>query len=69
MADAAAVHARLTAAGARPLSEPVALPDDGSGWAGARVFYVRDPDGVTVEIVQRAPAVAPRPATAPAPAG
>jgi catechol 2,3-dioxygenase-like lactoylglutathione lyase family enzyme len=51
--DAAAVPTRLAAAGFQPQSQPVELPDDGSGWAGAQVFYVRDPDGVTIEIVQR----------------
>jgi catechol 2,3-dioxygenase-like lactoylglutathione lyase family enzyme len=68
--DAAAVHTRLTAAGMAPLSAPVTLPDDGSDWAGGLVFYVRDPDGVTLEIVERAvePAAkrpVPRPAAAP----
>jgi diaminopimelate decarboxylase len=58
--DAGAVHRRLVAAGSEPLSEPVLLPDDGSDWSGARVFYVRDPDGTMLEIVERAAApVAP----------
>jgi catechol 2,3-dioxygenase-like lactoylglutathione lyase family enzyme len=58
--DADAVHRRLVAAGSEPLSEPVLLPDDGSDWSGARVFYVRDPDGTMLEIVERAAApVAP----------
>jgi diaminopimelate decarboxylase len=52
--DAQAVHERLAGAGNMPLSPPVLLPEDGSDWAGSLVFYVRDPDGVTVEIVQRA---------------
>ena len=52
--DAAAVHARLAAGGFEPLSAPVLLPDDGSDWSGGCVFYVRDPDGVTIEIVERA---------------
>jgi diaminopimelate decarboxylase len=52
--DAHAVYQRLAGAGNRPLSLPVALPEDGSDWSGSLVFYVRDPDGVTVEIVQRA---------------
>src|SRR3954454_8608773 len=54
--DAAAVHGRLTAAGFVPLSPPRTLPDDGSGWSGSIVFYVRDPDGVMLEIVERADA-------------
>ncbi len=52
--DAAAVHGRLAAAGFAPLSAPRTLPDDGSGWSGSIVFYVRDPDGVMLEIVERA---------------
>ena len=52
MDDAQAVYERLAGAGVRPLSPPVPLPEDGSDWAGSLVFYVRDPDGVTVEIAQ-----------------
>jgi diaminopimelate decarboxylase len=52
--DAEVVHARLAAGGFEPVSAPVLLPDDGSDWSGGRVFYVRDPDGVTIEIVERA---------------
>jgi diaminopimelate decarboxylase len=59
--DAQAVYERLAGAGAKPLSPPVPLPEDGSDWAGSLVFYVRDPDGVTVEIVQRAAAAKRRP--------
>jgi catechol 2,3-dioxygenase-like lactoylglutathione lyase family enzyme len=54
--DARAVHRRLVAAGSEPLSDPVLLPDDGSDWSGALVFYVRDPDGTMLEIVERASA-------------
>ena len=54
--DAAAVHGRLAAAGFAPLSPPRTLPDDGSGWSASIVFYVRDPDGVMLEIVERAEA-------------
>lgn len=50
--DAQAVYERLAGAGVKPLSPPVPLPEDGSDWAGSLVFYVRDPDGVTVEIAQ-----------------
>jgi len=60
--DAAAVHERLSAAGYLPLSAPQTLPDDGTDWSGCVVFYVRDPDGVTIEIVERAE----RPAAVPA---
>jgi catechol 2,3-dioxygenase-like lactoylglutathione lyase family enzyme len=59
--DAAAVHGRLTAAGVAPLSPPRTLPDDGSGWSGSIVFYVRDPDGVMLEIVERAEAASRAP--------
>jgi lactoylglutathione lyase len=52
--DATAVHERLTAGGFEPLSAPVLLPEDGTDWSGGRVFYVRDPDGATIEIVERA---------------
>jgi glyoxylase I family protein len=52
--DAPRVHGRLTEAGFAPLSPPQTLPDDGSDWAGCVIFYVRDPDGVTIEIVERA---------------
>jgi catechol 2,3-dioxygenase-like lactoylglutathione lyase family enzyme len=53
--DAAAVHGRLVGAGLAPLSAPQKLEDDGSDWAGCLVFYVRDPDGALLEIVQRPP--------------
>ncbi len=59
--DAAAVHGRLSAAGFAPLSPPRTLPDDGSGWSGSIVFYVRDPDGVMLEIVERAEAASRAP--------
>jgi glyoxylase I family protein len=64
--DAAAVHSRLAAAGFAPLSPPRTLPDDGSGWSGSIVFYVRDPDGVMLEIVEREEA-ASRTASIPVP--
>jgi catechol 2,3-dioxygenase-like lactoylglutathione lyase family enzyme len=52
--DARRVHGRLAERGFAPLSPPQTLPDDGSDWAGCVIFYVRDPDGVTIEIVERA---------------
>jgi len=64
--DAAAVHGRLAAAGFAPLSPPRTLPDDGSGWSGSIVFYVRDPDGVMLEIVERAEPASRAPSVAPA---
>jgi catechol 2,3-dioxygenase-like lactoylglutathione lyase family enzyme len=45
---------RLKVAGVRARSEPVEL-DEPAWWAGARVVYVIDPDGVTVELVERRP--------------
>ena len=44
--DAAAIHGRLVAEGARLLAEPYAPP-----WGGLR-FFVVDPDGYLVEIEQ-----------------
>jgi diaminopimelate decarboxylase len=64
--DARAVHARLLAAGMAPFSDPVLLPDDGTDWSGALVFYVRDPDGVLLEIVERAAEAGPAPTAGPA---
>src|SRR6476646_5991405 len=63
--DAAAVHGRLVAAGVAPLSPPRTLPDDSSGWSGSIVFYVRDPDGVMLEIVERAEAASRVPGVGP----
>ena len=47
-----AVLGRLRSAGVTPRSDPVEL-EAPSWWAGARVVYVNDPDGVTVELVER----------------
>jgi diaminopimelate decarboxylase len=63
--DARRVHERLTDRGFPPLSEPQTLPDDGSDWSGCVIFYVRDPDGVMLEIVERATPQAGRSAPAP----
>lgn len=65
--DAELVHARLSGAGFAPFSAPQVLDEDGSDWAGCLVFYVRDPDGAMLEIVER-PAVARRPAAGEVPA-
>jgi catechol 2,3-dioxygenase-like lactoylglutathione lyase family enzyme len=43
---------RLREAGIRPLFEPVQI-DSPKWWSGARVVYVHDPDGTTVELVER----------------
>ena len=48
--DVDAVLGRLAAAGARPFSPPVAV-DTGAN-AGGRAVYVRDPDGIILELFQ-----------------
>jgi diaminopimelate decarboxylase len=50
--DAAAVHGRLVEAGVAVRSSPVLIEDDGD-WNGVRCFYALDPDGFTVEILER----------------
>ena len=61
------VHDRLTEpAASRRCRPPQTLPDDGSDWAGCVIFYVRDPDGVMLEIVERS-AAASRTPSAPVP--
>ena len=50
--DAAAAHAGLVAAGVEVRSEPIELDEPGY-WHGAKVFYSTDPDGVTVELIER----------------
>ncbi|SHK52934.1 lactoylglutathione lyase [Pseudonocardia thermophila] len=51
--DVEAVHARLLAAGVRPVSRTVVSPTVGVA-AGGKVVYVQDPDGVRVELLQLA---------------
>jgi catechol 2,3-dioxygenase-like lactoylglutathione lyase family enzyme len=53
---------RLRAAGVPPRFDPIQL-DSPAWWAGARVVYVSDPDGTTVELVERRSP--PTPATSP----
>ena len=48
--DIDAVFGRVVAAGADPVSDPV-LVDTGAN-AGGRGVYVRDPDGIVVELFQ-----------------
>lgn len=48
--DVDAVVSRLTTAGARPFSPPVDV-DTGAN-AGGRAVYVRDPDGIILELFQ-----------------
>lgn len=56
--DMGAAHAHAVSCGARPVSaapvEVAAGPN-----AGARVAYLRDPDGVTIELFQPPPVSAP----------
>ncbi len=58
--DLDAMLARLRQAGIAPRSEPAKL-EEPSWWAGARVVYVTDPDGVAVELVERRKPRASRP--------
>lgn len=56
--DADAVFARLRDAGATVRSEPQTIESDGA-WNGSRAFYAIDPDGVTIELIQRPGSPAP----------
>lgn len=50
----AAVRERLTSAGATLTSrEPVTINEPGGAFDGSICFYLRDPDGVILELVQR----------------
>ena len=50
--DLDASLSRLRSAGVPPRFDPIRL-DSPRWWAGARVVYVSDPDGTTVELVER----------------
>jgi catechol 2,3-dioxygenase-like lactoylglutathione lyase family enzyme len=52
VADLDASLSRLRAAGVPPRFNPIQL-DSPAWWAGTRVVYVSDPDGTTVELVER----------------
>jgi len=52
VADLDAALRRLRAAGVLPRFDPIQV-DAPTWWAGARVVYVADPDGTTVELVER----------------
>ncbi len=54
VADIHDAHRRLVAAGAEPFSEPVSI-DTGAN-KGAFGLYVRDPDGIVLELFQPKPA-------------
>jgi catechol 2,3-dioxygenase-like lactoylglutathione lyase family enzyme len=52
--DLAAVRDRLTSAGATMVSrQPITIDEPGGAFDGAICFYVRDPDGIILELVQR----------------
>lgn len=54
--DLAAVHEGLVRAGATIVSRrPITISEPGGSFDGAICLYVRDPDGVIVELVQRRP--------------
>jgi catechol 2,3-dioxygenase-like lactoylglutathione lyase family enzyme len=53
VSDVDSVYERMCAAGASPLSAPVVV-DTGAN-AGGRGVYVRDPDGIIVELFQPRP--------------
>lgn len=50
--DLTALHRTLVEAGVVVRSEPVAIDEPG-GWGGVRCLYAVDPDGVTIELVER----------------
>jgi catechol 2,3-dioxygenase-like lactoylglutathione lyase family enzyme len=52
VADARAAHEKLTGAGVEVRSEPVEIVEEGR-WQGCRCFYASDPDGMTVELIER----------------
>jgi catechol 2,3-dioxygenase-like lactoylglutathione lyase family enzyme len=51
--DVDATRSRALSAGALDCSPPVTLHEPGSSWDRVRVCYARDPDGRTIEFVQR----------------
>lgn len=53
----------LVQAGVRPLFDPLRI-DEPAWWAGAYVVYVLDPDGTTVELVERPGTPTSRPSRA-----
>lgn len=52
VADISPVKARLDAAGATVSRDVVTLTED-TDWNGVRTLYARDPDGVSIELVER----------------
>lgn len=54
VADLNAVTTRLTDAGVEIIStRPLKIHDPGGAWDGVQCLYIRDPDGVILELVQR----------------
>jgi catechol 2,3-dioxygenase-like lactoylglutathione lyase family enzyme len=51
--DIEAAHAALSAAGT-PTSGPPTTMTEAGFWHGAAVFYARDPDGHTIELIEHA---------------
>jgi len=51
--DVDAARSRALGAGALDCSPPVTLNEPGSAWDRVRVCYARDPDGRTIEFVER----------------
>jgi catechol 2,3-dioxygenase-like lactoylglutathione lyase family enzyme len=51
--DVERVHAKLVEHGVTVRSTPVTIEDDDPAWLGVKVFYAVDPDGMTVELLQR----------------
>ena len=51
--DIDAVYALLVEHGVTVRSAPVTIEDDDPAWRGVRVLYALDPDGFTVEFLQR----------------
>ncbi len=56
--DVVATLERLRQAGVTARADPVEIPGP-AAWRGARCVYVRDPDGVTVELIERPNAAPP----------
>lgn len=54
--EMAAAYGHALACGAEPVGGPILVPAGPT--AGARIAYLRDPDGVTIELVQPAPRAA-----------
>ena len=56
--DLSGALARLASAGQQPMGEVTEL-SLGGVWEGCTIAYVRDPDGVVIELLERSPADVP----------